>query len=104
MRTEDGRIIQRCLNGEPEIFGLLVDKYKAGIYAFVYAKVQDFRDAQDMTQEVFIQAFRNLRNLRRLESFVFWLYRIASNQCKNGSERNQGVPTLSLLRIKLRKY
>jgi len=29
MRTEDGKIIERCLDGEPEVFGLLVDKYKA---------------------------------------------------------------------------
>ena len=81
MRTEDGRIIQRCLNGEPEAFGLLVDKYKAGIYAFVYAKLRDFHDAQDVTQEVFIKAYRDLRSLRQWESFVFWLYRIASSHC-----------------------
>ena len=35
MRTEDGRIIQECLNGEREAFGVLVDKYREGIYAFV---------------------------------------------------------------------
>jgi RNA polymerase sigma factor (sigma-70 family) len=81
VRTEDGRIIQRCLNGEPEAFGLLVDKYKAGIYAFVYAKLRDFHDAQDVTQEVFIKAYRDLRSLRQWESFVFWLYRIASSHC-----------------------
>lgn len=81
MRTEDGRIIQRCLNGEPEAFGLLVDKYKAGIYAFVYAKLRDFHDAQDVTQEVFVKAYREMRSLRQWESFVFWLYRIASSHC-----------------------
>ncbi len=79
MRTEDGSIICRCLNGEPEAFGLLVDKYKAGIYAFVYVKLRNFQDAQDVTQEVFMNAYRNLRTLRQWESFVFWLYRIASN-------------------------
>jgi DNA-directed RNA polymerase specialized sigma24 family protein len=49
VRTEDGCIIQECLNGEPEAFGILVDKYKAGIYAFAYAKIRDFHDAQDVT-------------------------------------------------------
>jgi RNA polymerase sigma factor (sigma-70 family) len=82
VRTEDGSIIHRCVNGEPEAFGLLVDKYKTGIYAFVYARLQDFHQAQDVTQEVFLQAFRDLRSLRRWESFVFWLYRIASTRCK----------------------
>jgi len=38
MRTDDGYIIHKCLNGEPEAFGLLVEKYK-GIYAFVLAKL-----------------------------------------------------------------
>ena len=77
MRTEDGRIIQECLNGERGAFGVLVDKYREGIYAFVYDKLQNFQDAQDVTQEVFMQAYRGLRGLRRRESFAFWLYRIA---------------------------
>ncbi len=82
MRTEDGSIIRECLNGKPWAFGVLVDKYKAGIYAFVYAELRNFHDAEDVTQEVFLQAYRGLRSLRRWESFSFWLYRIALNLCK----------------------
>jgi len=82
MRTEDGYLISKCLNDEPEAFGLLVDKYKTGIYAFVYAKIRDLQDAQDVTQEVFIQAYRNLHSLRRWDSFVSWLYSIASVKCR----------------------
>jgi RNA polymerase sigma factor (sigma-70 family) len=82
MRTEDGSIIQECLNGKPEAFGILVDKYKAGIYAFVYAELRNFHDAQDVTQDVFLQAYRGLHNLRVWESFSFWLYCIARNLCK----------------------
>ena len=70
MRTEDGSIIYECLNGKPEAFGILIDKYKAGIYAFVCAEVRNFHDAEDVTQEVFIQACRDLRSLRRWESFA----------------------------------
>ncbi len=82
MYSDDGFIIQECLNGESEAFGVLVDKYKAGIYAFVYSKLGDFHDAQDVTQEIFLQAYRNLRNLRRWESFSSWLYRIAYSWCR----------------------
>ena len=81
MRTEDGSIIQECLNGKPEAFGVLVDQYKEGIYAFVYSQIRNFHDAQDVTQEVFLEAYRDLRNLRRWESFGFWLYRIAHRCC-----------------------
>ena len=48
MRTDDGSIIYECLNGEPGAFGVLVDKYKEGIYAFVYTKLRNFQDAQDV--------------------------------------------------------
>ncbi|MFC1712818.1 sigma-70 family RNA polymerase sigma factor [Candidatus Poribacteria bacterium] len=81
MRTEDGCIIQECLNGRPEAFGVLVDKYKEGIYAFVYAELRNFHDAQDVVQEVFVEAYRGLRSLRRWESFGFWIYRIARRRC-----------------------
>jgi len=81
MRTEDGCIIRECLNGKPEAFGVLVDKYKEGIYAFVYAQLRNFHDAQDVTQEVFVEAYRGLRSLRRWESFGFWIYRIARRRC-----------------------
>jgi RNA polymerase sigma factor (sigma-70 family) len=81
MRTEDGNIVHQCLNGEPGAFGMLVDKYKEGIYAFAYDKLRDFQDAQDVTQEVFLQAYRGLRTLRRWESLAFWLYRIAYARC-----------------------
>jgi RNA polymerase sigma factor (sigma-70 family) len=81
MRTDDGSIVQECLNGDSGAFGILVDKYKAGIYAYVYDKLHNFQDAQDVAQEVFLQAYRNLRTLRRWESFGFWLFRIARNQC-----------------------
>jgi RNA polymerase sigma factor (sigma-70 family) len=83
MRTEDGHIIRRCLNGEPEAFGFLVDKYKGAIYAFAYTKLRNFHDAEDVTQEVFINAYRKLRSLRRWDNFHAWIYAITSNLCRN---------------------
>jgi RNA polymerase sigma factor (sigma-70 family) len=81
MRTEDGSIIYTCLNGDTEAFGILVDKYKASIYAYILSKLRSFQDAEDITQEVFLHAYRNLRSLRHWESFAFWLHRIARNLC-----------------------
>ncbi len=81
MRTEDGSIIYKCLNGKPGAFGMLVDKYKEGVYAYVYTELRNFQDAQDVTQEVFLQAYRDLRSLEKWESFAFWLHRIAYRRC-----------------------
>jgi RNA polymerase sigma-70 factor (ECF subfamily) len=82
MWEEDGQIIYKCLNGEPEAFGFLIDKYKESVYYFAYTKLLNFHDAEDVMQEVFIKAYKNLRSLRRWDSFHTWLYSIASNHCK----------------------
>jgi hypothetical protein len=83
MRTEDGHIIFKCLNGDSLAFGILVDKYKESIYALAYSKLENFHDAEDVTQEVFIKAYQKLRTLKRWDSFHAWLYAITSNLCKN---------------------
>ncbi len=83
MRTEDGYVVNKCLNGEPEAFGFLMDKYKGSVYAFAYSKLRNFHDAEDVTQEVFIKAYQKLRSLKRWDNFLAWLYAITSNMCKN---------------------
>lgn len=83
MRTEDGYIVDKCLNGDSSAFGFLVDKYKASVYAFAYSRLGNFHDAEDVSQEVFIKAYRSLSKLRRYDSFLAWLYSIASNLCKD---------------------
>jgi RNA polymerase sigma factor (sigma-70 family) len=83
MRTEDGSIIQQCLEGDSAMFGFLVDKYKRSVYALAYSKVNNFHDAQDITQEVFIKAFRNLHTLKSWDNFMGWLSRITLNTCKS---------------------
>ena len=92
VRTEDGYIVHKCLNGEKEAFGLLVDKYKEGVYALAYSKLSDFQDAQDVVQEVFIKAYRKLNTLRRWDSFMAWLYAITSNMCKDWIRRQSKRP------------
>jgi RNA polymerase sigma factor (sigma-70 family) len=83
VRTDDRYIIHKCLNGDSAAFGILVDKYKASIYALAYSKLRNFHDAEDITQEAFIKAYRNLRTLRYWDDFPAWLYSITANLCKN---------------------
>jgi len=83
VRTEDGYVIHKCLNGDPAAFGLLVDKYRESIYGLAYSKLGNFHDAEDVTQEVFIKAYQKLRTLKRYDSFLAWLYSITTNLCKN---------------------
>jgi len=82
MKTADGYIVNQCLNGDWSAFGMLVDKYKASMYALAYQKLHDFNDAEDVTQEAFILAYRKLHTLKRYDNFFAWLYSITSNLCK----------------------
>ena len=93
MHMKDGHVVHRCLSGNTEAFARLVDKYKERIFALVYAKVGQFQDAEDLTQDVFLEAYKNLSTLRRWDNFYPWLYSIASNQCKNfhRTQKRRGV-------------
>ena len=82
MLTKDGYIIYKCLNGNTDAFGALVEKYKAGVYASVYARIRDFHYAEDVSQEVFLKAYEKLHTLKRWDSFASWLYRITTNTCR----------------------
>ena len=82
MHTDDGHIVHECLTGNTEVFALLVDRYKTRIFALVYAKIGHVQDAEDITQDVFLNAFKKLSTLRRWDNFYAWLYSIAMNRCK----------------------
>ena len=98
MHTRDGHIVHQCLSGNTESFALLVDKYKERIFALVYAKVGQFQDAEDLTQDIFFNAYKKLSTLRRWDNFYPWLYSIATNRCKNFYRaQKQQVDTVNLL-------
>ena len=83
MRTADGHIIRKCLDGNSAAFGFLVDKYKESVYALAYSMLHNFHDAEDVTQEVFIKAYRKLHTLKQYDRFHAWLFAITSNFCRN---------------------
>ena len=64
-------------------FDLLVTKYQAGIVKLVGRFVRNTSDAEDVTQEAFIKAYRAIGRFRGDSAFYTWLYRIAINTAKN---------------------
>ena len=82
MIPQDDLLVQRCLGGEKDAFGVLVDKYKDAVYGLAYSKVHNFHDAQDISQEAFIDAYKNLRSLKYPHRFSSWIYTIVANRCR----------------------
>ena len=74
-------LIAACQQGDPRAFREVFEIYKDRIYALCRYMSGDPDDAEDLSQEVFISAFRNIGAFRAEASFGTWLYRIAANRC-----------------------
>ena len=69
-------LIEKAASGDNQAFEKIVVLYQRRIFGFVNGKVTNFDDAQEIVQETFLKCFIELKNLRVLESFSFWLLRI----------------------------
>jgi RNA polymerase sigma-70 factor (ECF subfamily) len=60
-------------------FGLLYDKHVDAVYRYVYYRVRDDAEAEDLTSDVFMKALRAIPKYEPRQAFLAWLYRIARN-------------------------
>jgi len=79
----DKEFVARVQQGDKSAYDHLVRKYQHKIIQLVNRYVKDPSEAQDVTQEAFIKAYRALGNFRGDSAFYTWLYRIAINTAKN---------------------
>lgn len=84
---DDGEIIERCLEGDPEPFEALVRKYQAPLLAFCANILGDIEEARDISQESFLAAYRKLDSFDRGRDFRNWLYAIAAHKCIDRKRR-----------------
>jgi len=76
---DDDELVARSRRGERDAYRALVERYQRRILTVVIGMVRNPDDAQEVVQETFIRAFRNLKNFKGDSSFYTWLYRIAVN-------------------------
>ena len=80
MIEDERNLIIRAKGGEAEAFGLLYDEYLPKIYRFVLLKTGHREEAEDLTHQVFLQAWKSLKSYNdQGYPFSSWLYRIARN-------------------------
>lgn len=80
---QDAELIAELRAGSEQAFASLLATYERPIYNFVYRLLEDSDDAPDVTQEVFLKVFRNIREFRGECSLKTWLYRITVNEASN---------------------
>ena len=107
---EDAELIETILAGGAEGFDTLYSKYERRLYFYALKRLGNSFDAEDVTQEVFLQVLRGLNKFEGRSTLLTWMFGIAHNQVcrrfrRRGPERspldsaeigeiaNEGVPT-----------
>jgi len=73
-------LVEKASAGNRFAYEQLVNLFQEGIFRMVYYRTHSTMDAEDITQDVFIQAFKHLSRLKGAEKFKSWLYSIAVNK------------------------
>ncbi|MDH4086427.1 MAG: sigma-70 family RNA polymerase sigma factor [Nitrospira sp.] len=81
--SDDAQLVARSLKQDHEAFGQLIDRHAPTIVNLAYRMVGNRAEAEDLAQEAFLTAFKALPTFRADSKFSTWLYRIASNKCKD---------------------
>ena len=80
-KESDVQLIQKILSGDEAAFGILVEKHQKSVHALAWRKVGDFHDAEEITQDTFLQVYKKLSTLKDPYKFAGWLYVIANRLC-----------------------
>lgn len=81
MRTRDKELVSRARRGDPAAFEELVLRHQWGVYTLALRLTGSHHDAEELTQTVFLKAWRGLPAFRGEAAFSTWLYRLTRNAC-----------------------
>lgn len=82
-QADDRALVASFLAGEREAFDVIVERHRRQIYLLCYRFLGNHEDASDLTQDVFVRAFKGLRNFKGDSALATWLYRVGVNACLN---------------------
>jgi RNA polymerase sigma-70 factor, ECF subfamily len=92
--TEDIKLAEEAVNGNPTAFARLVKSYESSLYQVSYAMLRSDSDSVDAAQEAILQAYRSIGQLREPRYFKTWLIRILINQCNRILDQRKKIVPL----------
>ncbi|MFZ6031476.1 MAG: RNA polymerase sigma factor [Chloroflexota bacterium] len=97
IERSDELILAQAVQGDPDAFGQLYERYVGRIYNYIYYRTGNQHDAEDLTARVFYRAMHHIENYQnRGLPFSAWLYRIAHNLVANWHRDNSRRPEIPL--------
>jgi RNA polymerase sigma-70 factor (ECF subfamily) len=94
--ADDSNLIEQTLAGKLEAFGLLIQKHRPHLYRLCLRMLDNHEDAEDVLQQVFIEAYRHLGGFRHKSQFSTWLHAIALNRARNHLRARKARRTVPL--------
>ncbi len=81
--ADDRALIQAFLGGNRDAFDVIVERHRKQVYQLCYRFLGNHEDASDLTQDVFVRAFKGLHSFKGDSQLGTWLYRVGVNVCLN---------------------
>jgi RNA polymerase sigma-70 factor, ECF subfamily len=81
--ADDRTLIQAFLGGNRNAFEVIVERHRKQVYQLCYRFLSNHEDASDLTQDVFVRAFKGLHRFKGDSALGTWLYRVGVNACLN---------------------
>jgi RNA polymerase sigma factor (sigma-70 family) len=92
--NNDQLYIDKVLSGNVNAFAYLVDAYKNMVFSLAFKMTKNREEAEEVSQDTFIKAFKNLKKFKGDSKFSTWLYRIAYHACLDAIKKNKKHTTL----------
>ncbi len=96
--SSDAHLIEAYLKGDYKALDILVGRYLEPVYNFITRYSGDSSEAQDLTQETFLKAWKNIKKFDRTKSFKTWIFTIARNTTLDWFRKKKSV-SLSLFDV-----
>ena len=75
----DEQLVEEYLNGDEKSLEVLIKKYLKPVFGFAYGFVNNMAEAEDITQEVFVKIWKNIKKFDKKKNFKIWIFSIAKN-------------------------
>jgi RNA polymerase sigma-70 factor (ECF subfamily) len=89
MTTNDQVYIEKIINGDTNAFSILVERYKDLVYTLAIRMVKHKEEAEEITQDTFIKAYKSIHKFKGDSKFSTWIYRVAYNTCLDAIKKHK---------------